>query len=95
MASKYKITGFARLLIFLIFFAPIAYIGASYYNGEDGIQKIKDLIGITDEKKSTTAETAEINDLSKDQLIRMKDHEIRELRSQNQKLQRALAECEN
>lgn len=44
MKNKYKITGFARLLVFMIFFAPIAYIGASYYQGEDGIAKIKSLI---------------------------------------------------
>ena len=43
MKNKYKITGFARLLIFMIFFAPLAYIGASYYNGEDGIANIKAL----------------------------------------------------
>lgn len=43
MKKKYKITGFSRLLIFMIFFAPLAYIGASYYNGEDGIGKIKAL----------------------------------------------------
>jgi cell division protein FtsB len=43
MKHKYKITGFSRLLIFMIFFAPLAYIGASYYNGEDGIAKIKSL----------------------------------------------------
>lgn len=43
MKNKYKITGFARLLIFMLFFAPLAYIGASYYQGEDGIAKIKSL----------------------------------------------------
>jgi len=41
MRKKYKLTGFARLMIFMLFFAPVAYIGASYYNGEDGIAKIK------------------------------------------------------
>lgn len=41
MKKKYKVTAFTRLLIFMIFFAPVAYIGASYYNGEDGIGKIK------------------------------------------------------
>ncbi|MFT4535733.1 MAG: hypothetical protein ACJA1A_001306 [Saprospiraceae bacterium] len=46
MKNKYKITGFARLLVFMIFFAPIAYIGASYYQGEDGIAKIKSLLNI-------------------------------------------------
>lgn len=43
MKNKYKITGFSRLIIFMIFFAPLAYIGASYYNGEDGIANIKAL----------------------------------------------------
>jgi len=43
MKKKYKLTGFSRLFIFMIFFAPLAYIGASYYNGEDGIAKIKSL----------------------------------------------------
>lgn len=43
MKKKYKVTGFTRLLIFMIFFAPLAYIGASYYQGEDGIAKIKSL----------------------------------------------------
>ena len=47
MKNKYKLTGFTRLLIFLILFSPIAYIGANYYQGEDGIEKIKILLGRT------------------------------------------------
>lgn len=43
MRKKYKMTAFARLLIFMIIFTPLAYIGVSYYNGEDGIAKIKAL----------------------------------------------------
>ena len=46
MKNKYKITGFARLLIFMIFFAPIVFIGVSYYQGEDGIEKIKSMINV-------------------------------------------------
>lgn len=54
MKNKYKITGFARLLIFLLLFAPIAYIGASYYQGEDGIENIKSIFrGISTENKAT------------------------------------------
>ncbi|MDF1694849.1 MAG: hypothetical protein P1U56_03420 [Saprospiraceae bacterium] len=41
MKQKYKLTAFARIFIFLIFFTPVAFIGASYYNGEDGIAKIQ------------------------------------------------------
>ena len=43
MKNKYKITGFARLLIFMILFTPLAYLGASYYQGENGIEKIKSM----------------------------------------------------
>lgn len=38
-------TPFARLFIFLLFFIPLAYLGASYYRGEDGIENIKRLFG--------------------------------------------------
>lgn len=41
-------TGFARLLIFLIFVLPLAFFGASYINGEDPIQKIKDFTGMNE-----------------------------------------------
>ena len=43
---KLRMTPFARFFIVMLFLAPLAYIGASYYNGEDGIENIKKLIGI-------------------------------------------------
>ncbi len=47
MARKRKsLTPFARLFIFLLFLTPIAYLGASYYNGQDGIQNIKNFVGL-------------------------------------------------
>ena len=46
--KRRKLTPFARLFIFLIFLAPIAYVGASYYKGQDGIQNIKNLVGLGD-----------------------------------------------
>ncbi|MFZ4427752.1 MAG: hypothetical protein ACOYOO_11385 [Saprospiraceae bacterium] len=46
MARKLKLTGFARFFILMLILAPVAYIIASYANGEDGIQNIKRLIGI-------------------------------------------------
>jgi hypothetical protein len=41
-----KATGFARFFFVMLIIAPLAYVAATYYNGEDGIQKLKDLIGI-------------------------------------------------
>jgi len=53
MNKKYKATPFTRFLVFMIFFTPLAYIGASYLNGENGIEKAKKVLKInesTDEK---------------------------------------------
>lgn len=56
MAKKYKLTGFSRFLVVMLFLVPGAYIGASYYNGEDGIQNIKELLGL-DKSENTTVTT--------------------------------------
>jgi hypothetical protein len=44
--AKRKMTPFARLLIFLIIFLPLAYLAAAYINGEDGIANIKRMLGM-------------------------------------------------
>lgn len=55
--KKYKTTGFARFFLFMLIAAPLAYIGASYYNGEDGIQNIKDLVGLSaNDNQNTTSQ---------------------------------------
>lgn len=36
-----RATGFTRFFIVMLFVAPLAYLGASYYNGEDGMANIK------------------------------------------------------
>ena len=46
MRKKYKMTGCARFFIVMLILAPLAYIGASYYQGQDGIENIKNLLGI-------------------------------------------------
>lgn len=56
---RLRLTGFARFLIVMIFLVPIAYLGASYYNGQDGIQNIKDFFGI--QKNQPAAERVEVN----------------------------------
>jgi hypothetical protein len=43
---KMRLTAFARFFIVMLFLAPLAYMGASYYNGEDGLQNLKNLLGI-------------------------------------------------
>lgn len=46
MARRLRLTPFARFILVMVIVAPLAYIAASYYNGKDGIQEFKKLIGI-------------------------------------------------
>ena len=55
--ARTKLTAFSRLLIFLLVFLPLAYIGASYYNGEDPIGNIKGWLGMNDTAPATTSTT--------------------------------------
>jgi len=46
--GKFKATGLARFILFMVVAAPLIFLGASYYNGEDGVQNLKNLIGMGD-----------------------------------------------
>ena len=50
MARKLKATGCTRIILFLIIAAPVAYIAASYINGNDGIESFKSLLGFGTEQ---------------------------------------------
>lgn len=95
---KYKLTGFARFFIVMLFLAPIAYLAASYINGEDGLAKIQEFFK-GDSEESTEKETTTVPDaglkeesLSRAELesmvfalkdsLRAKNIEIHELRRQ-------------
>jgi len=58
MATKYKLTGCAKFFFFFIIAAPLAYMGASYYNGQDPIQKAKDFFKIGTVDKQETVENS-------------------------------------
>lgn len=81
MNSKYKVTPFARLLFFLVLFAPIAYLGASYYQGEDGIKNIKEALGLTPTSVADqiASKQAEIHKL--EQKIELLKSEVEALRA--------------
>lgn len=61
--AKTRTTPFARLLLFLILFVPLAYVGASYFNGEDPIANVKGMLGMdtpapTEQPAASGASTA-------------------------------------
>ena len=55
MRRKYKMTGCARFFFFLLFFVPVVLIGVSYYNGNNPVQQIKDLLNIESTEQGTTS----------------------------------------
>ena len=50
----------------MVFFAPLAYLGASYYNGEDGIGNIKKMLGIEATISSNGSTQDQIDDKTKE-----------------------------
>lgn len=77
-----RVTGFTRFVIVMIFVTPLAYLAASYYNGEDGIQNIKNLLGIGDHKENTTVSNEKNDEPT--------SYDLKTLRETNQRLQEEL-----
>lgn len=87
--AKRKITGFARFILALIIIVPGAYIGASYMNGEDGIENVKRLIGLSSSENKETSNSTESSNPSTDtcelQLNSIKK-QVKNLRKENENL---------
>jgi len=62
MARKIKLTVFSRFLIVMLFLGPLAYMGASYYNGENGIANLMRLLGLDEKGVAITDTTGTSSD---------------------------------
>lgn len=95
---RLRLTGFARFMIVMIILAPIAYVGASYYNGEDGLENIKKLIGIeSNEVKKDSASDSNSATKSKEKRKSEKEvsvGELERLRNENSNLKKQIREQE-
>ncbi|MFK7771619.1 MAG: hypothetical protein AB8F94_05745 [Saprospiraceae bacterium] len=49
---KLQMTAFSRFFLFLIIFLPSLFFGVSYMKGEDGMQTLKDMIGMESTESS-------------------------------------------
>lgn len=67
MATRTKMTPFARLLLVIIIVAPLAYLGSSYYNGEDPLKNITDTFSGGSDKIEQV--NSDLNEMSKGDLI--------------------------
>ncbi len=104
MQRKMKVTGFARFFLVMIIVAPVAYIGASYYNGEDGIANIKRLFGVD---KSEIAEPAQeqsvqdqdqpvesLDDAAMRKELEYQQKRMEELKKENERLRKEVMQKE-
>lgn len=95
---RFKLTGFSRFLIFMLFFVPIAYIGISYYQGEDGLQKAKEVVtNLSQKKVFDNNETKEVKPqegkIDLDDQIQILRTRIEQLEKENAELKKALEEA--
>lgn len=91
-------TPFSRLLLFLFIFIPTAYIGASYYNGEDPIANIKGMLGMdanpkTEQPVNNTAAKASGNDRATFENVQDLRDEITQLKVDLAVTHEKLARC--
>jgi cell division protein FtsB len=86
--KKHKMTGCARLFIALIIIAPLAYLGAAYYNGENGIENIKNLLGMGDKSADSSEDTYKDTSIDLRKTIGEKDAKIRDLEKEIDRLKK-------
>lgn len=94
MAKKYKLTGFARFLIFFVIVTPLVYLGVNYFKGEDPIAPLKK-IEIPAIKKNKSGTVSEDNIIKenlkiKDQRIKELEKRVKQLELQNDQLSNEL-----
>lgn len=93
-----RLTPFTRFFLLMLIVAPLAYMGAAYYNGEDGWAKLKQMVGLEQSQSNTEADTGtkelppattgtpdeELARLKK--LINEQEMKIKDLMKENQEL---------
>ena len=104
MAKKARLTVFSRFLLMMLVVGPLAFFGASYYNGEDGVENIKNIFNGTKEKVTQTrtnrSDNKEVNEKAMYEIrklkedIEYKDKRIDDLREENDELKQRVKELE-
>ena len=87
-----KLTGFSRLLLFLLIALPIVYAGAAYYNGEDPVANVKHWLGMDNTDTSVDYETDTTAPTYRDAPATFEN--VQGLREENDRLRRELARCQ-
>lgn len=93
MATRTKLTPFARLLLFLVFLVPLAYGGALYIQGKDPIAEVKGMMG--GEKSSSSSTKSSSSSYNPQQEIEKLKKENRELKQKVKDLEAKIKEQES
>ena len=94
--SKVRMTVFSRFLLFMIIVVPSAYFGVSYLRGEDGVQNLKEAVGIETTTTGSNDSSASQSTRSNSEIARLKDdlkekdERIEELYLENETLKQKL-----
>lgn len=80
-----KMTPFARFLIVMLFVVPLAYFGASWYNGEDPLN-VRQYLGLDGQKNQTEQVTvkADTQAPEADLQLRIEELELKLQQCQNE-----------
>jgi len=87
MKNKYKLTGFAKFIMFMLVFLPTSYLGLSLYKGEIAVNDITDKFIY-----KFTIHTDEGEDLVQENcsdILQLKEKEIKLLKERIQLLENA------
>jgi cell division protein FtsB len=84
MATRTKLTPFARLLLFLLFLVPLAYGGALYLQGKDPIAEVKGMINGEGSSTSSKSSSSTYNP----------QQEIEKLKKENRALKQKVKDLE-
>jgi cell division protein FtsB len=83
MATRTKLTPFARMLLFLIFLVPLAYGGALYLQGKDPIAEVKGMMN-GEESSASSKSSSTYNS----------QQEIEKLKKENRELKQKVKDLE-
>ncbi len=84
--ARRKLTGFARFFIVMLFVVPLAYIGASYYNGQDPFKNAGDLLNKFRSNETAPENTTSVPSGEIDLQIKNLEERIKELEQENTEL---------
>lgn len=91
MTQKYKMTGCAKFIIFIIIAIPLSWIAASYYNGSNPFEKLKNIEIFNKTSTTNNSDAVNIDDYTDKEAykkeLELRDLEIKHLKQKIEKLE--------